>query len=109
MHFRPGRSTAERVADRVTDVAHEARDQSADSIAHAREVLRNAAEASEGQLRSLGRQAQHASEEAFYSARDYSREHPAVIIGATVLSVWVLYNVLSRRVQPKSGVRRIRP
>lgn len=32
MHFRPRRSTAERVADRVIHLAHEARDLSADSI-----------------------------------------------------------------------------
>ena len=109
MHFRSRKSTAEKMADSVTHAAHAARDQSADSIAHAGEVLRDAAGASEQHLKALGRQAQHTSEEAYYAARDYSRQHPVVVIAATALSAWLVYRLVSRGKQPRSGVRRISP
>ncbi len=110
MNIGPKKSTAERMADSVAHAAHEVRDQSADSIEHAGEFLRDAASASEQQLKVLGRQAQHASEEAYYAARDYSRQHPAVVVlAATALSAFVVYRLLSRRSQPRTGVRRIMP
>ncbi len=109
MNFGSKKSTAERMADSVAHAAHEARDQSVDSIAHAGELLREAATASEQQLKTLGRQAQHASEEAYYAARDYSRQHPVVVIAATALSAFLVYRLVSRRSQPRTGVRRIMP
>lgn len=110
MNFGAKKSTTERMADSVSHAAHEARDHSADGIAHAGELLRDAATASEQQLRTLGRQAQHVSEDAYYAARDYSRQHPAVVvIAATALSAFIVYRLVSRRTRPRSGVRRIMP
>ena len=110
MNFGSRKSTAERMADNVAQAAHAARDRSADSIAHAGDLVRDAATASEQQLITLGRQAQHASEEAYYAARDYSRQHPAVVvIAATALSAFIVYRLVSRRTRLRSGVRRIMP
>lgn len=110
MSFGSKKSTTEKIAGNVAHAAQAARDQSADSIAHAGELLSDAAAASEQQLRTLGRQAQDVSEEAYYAARDYSRQHPAVVIvAATALSAFVVYRLLSRRSQPRSRVRRIMP
>lgn len=84
------------VTDKATRTAHEAIDRAAETAGQAENRLRDTAQSSEERLRQAGTDVQHASEQAYETARSYIHQHPLESVGIAFVSGVVVASLLRR-------------